>query len=265
MNPAVDISWLALVFGFFTLLVPIYFFTRYETGLTKDTIISFSRMALQLLAVGFLLKLVFHWNSIAINLVWVLIMLIAASMTIAKRSNLKREYLLKPILLSLLANFVFNTSIFAFVLVGYKDYVTAQYLIPLSGMIIGNSISSSVIGIRSFYNYFKINEDLYKYFLMTGAGKKEAIRLFLSDALRDAFTPMIASTSVIGLIWLPGMMTGQILGGASPIIAIKYQILLMTAIFVGGVINVVLVIKLSLNSSFDELDNLKKEIYIKSK
>jgi putative ABC transport system permease protein len=262
MGNTVDISWLALIFGFLTLLIPVYFFSKYETRLTKDTIISFSRMALQLLAVGFILKFVFEWNSMLINFTWVILMLIASSLTITRRSNLKYSFMFKPILISSIAMFIFNGLIFAFILIGYKDFLTAQYLIPLSGMIIGNSINSSVIGIRSFYKYFKTNEEEYKYFLMSGANKREALRLFMSDALRDAFTPQIASTSVMGLIWLPGMMTGQILGGTSPVIAIKYQILMMTAVFVGGVINVVLAIRLSVKSSFDEYDMLKKDVYL---
>lgn len=255
-----DISWFALALGFLTLLIPIYFFYAYEAKLNKDTIISFLRMAGQLLAVGFILKFVFHWNSIWINLSWIVIMLIAATLTIAKRTNLTRAMIFKPLIISLLTNFLFNGFIFAFLLVGLKDFITAQYLIPISGMIIGNSINTTVIGIRSFYKYFKSNEENYKYLLLSGATKSEALKINLSDSLRDAFTPQIASTAVMGLIWLPGMMTGQILGGSSPVIAIKYQIMIMVAVFVGGVLNVVLAIRLSLKSSFDDYDMLKKDI-----
>lgn len=258
-----DISWFALTLGFLTLLIPIYFFYSYEAKLNKDTIISFLRMAGQLLAVGFILKFVFHLNSIWINLSWIVIMLIAATLTIAKRTNLTRQMIFKPLIISLLTNFLFNGFIFAFLLVGLKDFITAQYLIPISGMIIGNSINTTVIGIRSFYKYFRSNEENYKYLLLSGATKSEALKINMSESLRDAFTPQIASTAVMGLIWLPGMMTGQILGGSSPVIAIKYQIMIMVAVFVGGVLNVVLAIRLSLKSSFDEYDMLKKEIYIK--
>lgn len=260
-----DISWIALGFGFLTLLIPIYYFYFYDTKLNKDTIISFLRMALQLFAVGFILKYVFDVNSLLINFVWIILMLIAASMTIVKRTNLSQKAMFKPILISLLINFIFNGGIFAFVLIGYKDFVTARYLIPISGMIIGNSINTTVIGVRSFFKDFQANEDNYKYMLLSGATKKEALKIFVSDSLKDAFTPQIASTAVMGLIWLPGMMTGQILGGSSPVIAIKYQIMIMVSIFVGGVLNVVLAIRLSLKSSFDEFDMLKKDIYLKNK
>jgi putative ABC transport system permease protein len=129
-------------------------------------------------------------------------------------------------------------------------------------MIIGNTINNTVIGVRSFYKQFQTGEEGYKYLLMIGATRKEALKLFVGEALKDSFTPTIASTAVMGLIWLPGMMTGQILGGSSPVIAIKYQIMIMVSIFVGGVLNVVLAINLSLKTSFDEFDMLKKEIYL---
>lgn len=260
-----DISWLALLFGFFTILVPIYFFYFYDTKLNKDTLISFLRMTVQLLAVGMILKTVFELNSLWINFSWIILMIVSASVTIVRRSNLKQYSMFAPILISLLINFIFNGGIFAFVLIGLKDFVTAQYIIPISGMIIGNSINTTVIGVRSFYKNFLANEESYKYLLMSGATKKEALKIFIGDALKDAFTPQIASTAVIGLIWLPGMMTGQILGGSSPVIAIKYQIMIMLSIFVGGVMNVVYAIKFSLKSSFDDYEMLKKDIYLKNK
>jgi putative ABC transport system permease protein len=260
-----DISWLSLAIGFLSLLLPIYFFKHYDTKLNKETIISFARMTVQLFAVGIILKTVFTLNSIAINILWISGMLIAASMTIVRRTNLKQRYLLRPIGLSVLFNSLLNGLIFAFVLIGYKNFISAQYIIPIYGMIIGNTINNTVIGVRSFYKQFQSNEESYKYLLMAGASKKEALRLFISEALRDAFTPTIASTAVMGLIWLPGMMTGQILGGSSPVIAIKYQIMIMVSIFVGGVLNVVLAIRFSIKPAFDSYDMLKKDIYLNKK
>jgi putative ABC transport system permease protein len=82
----------------------------------------------------------------------------------------------------------------------------------------------------------------------------------MKEALRTAFNPLIASITVIGLISLPGMMTGQILGGSSPNIAIKYQIMLMLTIFVSTVLTVYLTIIISNRFVFDEYGNLKKGV-----
>lgn len=87
----------------------------------------------------------------------------------------------------------------------------------------------------------------YKYSLIAGATRSEALRPFISEALKISFAPTIASNATIGLIWLPGMMTGQILGGSDPMTAIKYQILIVISIFVGGVVTVFTALSLSRN------------------
>ena len=81
---------------------------------------------------------------------------------------------------------------------------------------------------------------------------------FKKEALKNAFNPVIASVAIVGLISLPGMMTGQILGGSSPVIAVKYQIMLMITIFSSSIISVVLSIYFADKYVFDGFDNLKK-------
>ena len=83
----------------------------------------------------------------------------------------------------------------------------------------------------------------------------------MRDALKIAFNPTIATTAIMGLISLPGMMTGQILGGSDPGVAVKYQIMLMITIFSSSILNVVLTIFLSNRFAFDAYDNLRKDIF----
>jgi len=82
----------------------------------------------------------------------------------------------------------------------------------------------------------------------------------MREALGTAFNPLIASISVTGLISLPGMMTGQILGGSSPNVAIKYQIMLMLTIFVSTIISVVITIIIANRFIFDKYGNMKPGI-----
>ncbi len=260
---SIDISWLGLVLGLSTLILPILILYKFKTGLAKDTVISYGRMAIQLMFVGVYLKYIFEFDSIAINLVWVVLMIIVASISITRRSNLKLKYLVLPIMIAISANVLFNGIVFGFLLDGIGNLLNARYLIPIMGMVIGNTLSSSIIGIRSFFHNLNINEGTYLYSLSCGASKNEAIFEFTKNAFREAFNPVIASTAAIGLIWLPGMMTGQILGGSNPFIAIKYQIVIVSAIFAGSVLTVFLTIYLSQKIAFDKWDILKKDIYLK--
>lgn len=259
MNIA-DISWVALGFVFLTLIIPFFVFIRYKTGLAKPLAIAILRMTGQLILVGLYLKYIFELNSIWINLGWALLMIIAASFLIISRSEIKTKPFFAPIFIAILSNVLVNGGVVALLVVGSDSFFQARYLIPISGMIIGNSLSSAIIGIRYFYNELEKQEEKYQYRIMCGATRNEALFPFMSEALKNAFSPTIANTASIGLIWLPGMMTGQILGGSSPTTAIKYQIMIVVAILAGSVLTVFVSLILSRAFVFDERDRLKKSV-----
>lgn len=256
-----DISWLGLGFGILSLIIPIFILVKYRTGLTKPTIIAFGRMLAQLFLLGLYLKYIFALDSIYVNLAWVIIMILSAGFTVTKRSEIPLKIFLLPITTAVLANVFINILFFGFLILGPEKTSSARYLIPIMGMIIGNTLNSSIVGVRSYIKMITKNEDEYQYSLMCGADFYEAQRNFVSQALKDALNPTIASTAVIGLIWLPGMMTGQILGGSNPMDAIKYQIIIIITIFVGSVITLMVAILQIKRVSFNEFGNFRRELF----
>jgi putative ABC transport system permease protein len=262
---ASDISWLNLFLGSLILLIPVGILLYYRTGLTKAMLISFGRMAVQLLLVGLYLMYIFELNSLLVNFLWLLLMILAASLSIIKRSEIRVGRFFVPVLMGVLADVVVNFLVFIFIISGTENFFNARYFIPISGMIIGNCLGSGIIGIRSFYGELSKNEEKYKYYLMCGATRNEALFPFMTSAMKDAFSPTIASTATIGLIWLPGMMTGQILGGSDPVTSIKYQIVIIIAIFVGSVLTVAVSLNLSKRFAFDDYDLLRNDVSVSKK
>lgn len=260
MNTA-DISWLSLFIGSLVLIIPIAILQHYKTGLLKPMIVSLVRMTLQLLLVGLYLQYIFSVDSILINLLWLIIMMVAATATIIRRCELKQKYFILPVSMGIIADVVINCGIFALIIVGTEDFFNARYLIPIAGMVIGNCITSSIIGIRSFYQSLAKEEGKYQYAIMSGASVNEATFPYIAEAIKTAFGPTIASNATIGLIWLPGMMTGQILGGSDPIVAIKYQIMIVVAIFAGSVITFFVSVYISKSFAFDKLGKLNLKVF----
>ncbi len=253
---SIDISWTGLLLGSLLLIIPIAILLKYKTGLVKSTAFAFLRMGVQLALIGLYLKYIFEINSIVINLLWVAVMAVAAAFTIVSRSELKQRFFFIPILSAIIVSVMINGCVFAFIVIGTDSFFNARYIIPIAGMLIGNCLGSAIIGIRAFYSSLARDEERYKYSLMSGASQNEALFPFISNALKEAFNPFIANTASIGLIWLPGMMTGQILGGNSPETAIKYQIIIIIGIFAGSVINVFLSIYGSKRLIFNEFNML---------
>lgn len=235
-----DISWISMLWGSILISIPIFFLNYYHTGLSKDTFIAVIRMFIQLFFIGFYLKFMFKLNLWWVNVLWALIMIIIASDTVIRRTDSTYKELFVSIAVALTSSIIFIDLYFMYVILSLDNIFEARYFIPISGMILGNMISANVIAINSYKNNFKRDRLLYIYMISNGATMKEAKKPFIKAALIQSFNPTIASMAIMGLISLPGTMTGQILGGSSPDIAIKYQIMLMLSIFTSSFISVLI-------------------------
>jgi len=260
MSTAMDINWFELGLGYLLLLIPIGILWYYQTGLVKDTIWATVRMTVQLLLVGVYLEFLFKLNNTAINLLWVSVMIAAGTWTTISRSDLNRKIFLLPVLLGLTGSIIVVDAYFFGVVIQLNNLFEAMYLIPITGMLLGNCIRGNVIGLNVYYSKLQKEQTPYRFALANGATKREALVPYMQEALKLAFNPTIASIAVVGLISLPGMMTGQILGGSSPMVAIKYQIMLMITIFVASIVAVVLTIVVSNSVIFDEFDMPSRKI-----
>lgn len=260
MNGVQDISWMDLAAGYLLLVIPVLIFRYYQTGMIRSTLIAVLRMSIQLYLVGLYLQYIFDLNSHWINIGWVLIMIVIASLTAISRSGLSRKLFLLPILAAMLLS-VFAIDMYFLGVVLKLDYLfDARYFIPITGMLIGNCMSNIIIALNTFYKSLDREQAQYRFALANGAARAEALRPFIAEALRKSLNPTIATTSVVGLISLPGMMTGQILGGSDPAVAIKYQIMIMITILVSSLITTVLSIAVSNRFVFDDMDMPAKKI-----
>jgi len=264
MEQTLDIGYLNLLLGYLLIALPIIIFYHFRTGLVKDSLIAVLRMTLQLLVVGVYLELLFEYNNAWINSLWWLIMVVIAAFTIIRRAYLSLRYFIVPLILSLITSLAIIDAYFLGVIIRLDYFFDARYFIPISGILLGNCLKTNILGLNTFYQKLHQEKIRYRYYLANGASYGEARRPFMREAIRTAFNPLIASITVIGLISLPGMMTGQILGGSSPEVAIKYQIMLMLTILVATLLSVVLTITLANFFVFDGFGNMKNNVLKKN-
>lgn len=257
MEAVADISYVNLALGYLILIIPVAALYYYRTGLVMDALIATGRMTAQLAFVAVYLEYIFEWNNAWINILWVVIMVVIASVTTINRSGITLKMFLAPVLFALAASIIIIDAYFLGVVIRLDNFFDARYFIPITGMLLGNCMRGNIIALNSYYTGLADKRIVYRFYLANGAGRGEALAPFMKKALQDSFNPTIASMAVIGLISLPGMMTGQILGGSSPAVAIKYQIMLMITIFVSSMITVLATILTANKFIFDRFDNLK--------
>ena len=257
----INITWLQLGIGFLIMLLPAWILWKYRTGLNRKLLTASIRMVLQLLFVGYYLEYLFLYDNPWINAAWIFVMVVVADFATIDRSELKRKSsILIPIFGATFLGIVIIDLFFLEAVIQLPKLLAAQYTIPITGMVLGNCLRSNVIGINAFYYSLAEQKERYQFYLACGATRQEALQSFISEALQKSANPTLASMATIGLVSLPGMMTGQILSGSSPMIAIKYQIMIMVAIFSGTILSVYLGIIFTNYFVFEDTDMLDESI-----
>ncbi|MHC4836045.1 MAG: ABC transporter permease [Planctomycetota bacterium] len=250
-----------LIAGYGLLIIPLGILLWAQVPLVGRMVTGAVRMTVQLLLVGFYLQVVFKYDSPWLNAAWVLVMLIVADISILRNADLRIRKLALPLFIALLVGISIPLLYFLGVILYLPNLLEARFVIPIGGMILGNCLRANIIGIRWFYHSIRNGEKAFCQALADGASLAEVTRPYLRQTLQEALAPSLATMATIGLVSLPGMMTGVILGGSDPGVAVMYQIAIMIAIFTGTNITVLLGILLTQKVSFNCYGMLKKDIF----
>lgn len=224
---------LALVFVLFPLILS----KALKLDLEKDTIIATIRSIVQLLAVGYVLKFVFNAESFIYILLMISLMILTATLNARKKGQA-----IKGITWKIAVTLVIIEVVTQAILLGFKIVpATAQYIIPISGMLIGNSMVLSILFLNRFTAEIESSHDQIELILSLGGTPKQAIHGQLKNAIRASMIPTIESQKTIGLVQLPGMMSGQIIGGADPVQAVQFQLLIIFALLTTAALSSILI------------------------
>ena len=214
-NAILEISWLGLLIAFVPTAIVIGIMVAWRS-VVGTAVYATARMLVQLLVIGYVLIYIFETDNWLI-IAGVLVVMLTVSSWIATRTLKERtrsDYL--KALAAIALGGVFTLILVTQFVVGVEPWFSPRYVVPLAGMIFAGAM-----------NAVSLAADRYEAEMARDSSYREARR----TALQTALIPIINSLFAVGLVALPGMMTGQILSGVSPVVAAKYQIVVMTMLF----------------------------------
>ncbi|NCD05826.1 MAG: ABC transporter permease [Spirochaetia bacterium] len=247
-----NISYLGIFYLSLLIIPTLYVNHLLNVKMNKRIIISVTRMIIQLSLVGVYLQYIFDLNNNFLNVTYIIIMMLVASVSITNSTPLKKKKLYFPIFLSMALPNLFMVLFFNKMVINLNNIFDARYIITIGGMLLGNVLSGDIVGINSFFKDIDENKNVINFDLALGATQVQSIKPYVKNALTASITPTVSSMATIGLVALPGMMTGQILGGSVPLEAIMYQIAIMIAIYVTRYINILSSVYVSNKYIFDK-------------
>lgn len=208
------ISFFNLSLTFIPLIFVWYFYKKWTFN-SDEILISTLRMVIQLIAIGYLLVFIFETKSIYIDLSIMLFMISISAWITLRVTNNKSLKHYGQIFSSVTISGFINLGIIIILVLELKPPFEARYVIPIAGMVFSNAMNALSIAIERFEKETQRGEEFEK--------AREI-------AFKACMIPQINSLLAVGLVSLPGMMTGQILSGVDPLIAVRYQIMIMTMI-----------------------------------
>ncbi|NWH04998.1 ABC transporter permease [Desulfobacter latus] len=211
-------------------------------GLGKPILMGAVRCVLQLTIMGYVLSFIFGIAS-----PWLVFLIFCVMVAFAVRivrGNVSEKSIpfVFPSFVTMLLVYTVVTGIVSGLIVGVSPFWHPQYFIPLAGMVAGNSMTALGLSLDRLLSDLKAKRDLVEMQLCLGATPVEASQDIFRDALKAGMIPSVNSLAGVGLVFLPGMMTGQILSGEDPMLAIRYQIVVMFMLLASTALTVSMVL-----------------------
>lgn len=228
-------------------------------GVTRTLLIAAARAVLQLLLIGLVLKVLFGY----VHLGWVSL-LATIMLSVAGWEVMVRQH--RPFrdwwgygtgTASLFVSSFTITLIALTAIIQTSPWYHPQYAIPLLGMLLGNTMNGIALGVDRLTEAAWTQRGVIETRLMLGHSWNEAIGQIRRRSIRSGLIPIINAMAAAGVVSLPGMMTGQILAGASPLQAAKYQILILFLISGGTLVGTTTAVWIGSRRLFDDRERLR--------
>lgn len=256
-----DIRLGRLALAWLMALVPLAAILWYRLPMLGRSLAALLRMAVQLLFVGLYLSVVFQLDRPWLTVLWLIVMIAVADLSVVRGCGLRLARVGPILFIALLAGTLLPMLYFTGIVLARPEIFEAQYAIPLGGMVLGNCLRADIVGLSRFFGSLREEEKPFLLSLAQGATLAEAVLPYTRKAFEAALAPTVATIATIGLVSLPGMMTGVILAGADPIHAVEYQAVIMLAIFAGTALTLLLAFWLALRTAFTPYGLMDESVF----
>ncbi|WP_242694212.1 ABC transporter permease [Proteiniclasticum aestuarii] len=223
----INLAQFALIYVL--LLVVLFIMKKSKINQSKLLVVASFRMTVQLVLAGLVLTYILENPHPLFTVAYIIAMTTFATIRVLNQNKELNKKFKLAIGLSLAGSGTLIVFFFVQIVVG-MDFFNPQYTIPLSGMIFGNAMTGLSLALKSFNENLKAQRSRVESLLYLGVTPKKILLPFVNNALETALVPTMNRMMGMGIISLPGMMTGQILSGTLPMTAILYQIAIMIAI-----------------------------------
>lgn len=229
-----------------------------KLGISKEMIISVGKGAAQLFIIAVILNLLFAYPAWYIP-IWAFL---AMMVVIGGHTSAKRATEMPGAFKITTPSILVGGSLVLIVLAVTRAMpLHPQFIIPLAGMTFGNSMRICSICMERLISEVKQNKAEIETALSLGADSKKAVKNHADTSIRASLIPTLDNLKTLGIIFIPGAMSGLLMGGTTPILAAQYQIIVYLMIVAGGTISTIMATQLAKRKVFNDKEQLREWVY----
>jgi len=259
----ISLEYSDLLIALVLILIPIVISFQRKLGIEKDLLIGTVRTFIQLMIIGYVLKYIFNFKKWYFVLLMIAIMAIVAGYNAVKRQKTKIKGLFPIVTLSIFLGAGIAMATLILLILRVSPWYEPQYLIPISGMMLGNAMNATALAVDRLIGETRGRRWEIEAALALGASPIKAINPLLRDTASAAMMPTINAMMVVGIVQLPGMMTGQIIGGVAPEQSVRYQIIIMYMLATSVIVSCMTILYFFYRKLFTDDEQLNFDLLIK--
>jgi len=260
MNDYIVISNTSLIISISLMLIVAVIALVNKLGITKSVLLGTVRSFAQLTIMGYVLEWIFDLQKWYFTVMMIIIMIAFATYDSYKRIDFRPGKTFFCCLSSMVVGTTLPLAFMFYIVLQITPWYNPQYVIPISAMVISNTMTAISICLNTFGNELRLRRYEVEAKLSLGAKKGQSLEIIKKSAIKAGLIPTINALMVLGIVKLPGMMTGQILGGVAPIESVKYQLLIMYMISSAAAISLFLLVYMVEKGVFNNREQLRYEL-----
>ncbi len=262
LHPILPIPWRRLLLVGLSLILLLGIARTFRLKIERTVLVASARGTAQLVLVGYFLGALLSVRRWELVLLSFLVML-----GVAARAGVGRLRHPLPGIAwlasgSLAAGTALGVLFMSTVVVRPSPWYDPQYVIPFAGMLLGNSMNGASLAGERFQEDLRSRRSEVEARLALGLSGPESVHPMLARALRASMIPTLNSFAVAGVVQLPGMMTGQILSGVAPLVAVEYQILIFFLLMTSTAVSTLLFLLLLRSRYLTEAHQLRNDLLV---
>ena len=254
------LTWNDLIVSLAFIAFSLFLIKKWKLGLEQTLLIGTLRSFVQLTLVGYVLTWFFDQQHWAFMLSLLFIMILIASYEGTRRQKNEIPHFFIAMFVALLGSAILILGTILLFILEVEPWYSPYAAIPIGGMIIGNGLNSTSLTANRFVGELRHREKEIETLLALGATPKLAVYDAMKTSIQAALIPNINAMMTVGLVQLPGVMTGQILAGIDPIIAVRYQIMIMYMWFTTATMANIIMLTIVYRQFFTKKMQLRREL-----